>query len=159
LVRKLKMGNRRGTEYDFVSAAELDRLRAAGRLLIETHRYGNVYAIDRDHIDRLTSAGRVPIVHLGNLADVRRLVEDAPWLTVLLWVPRQICEQRSHQRGDNDTAHRLQAWDETLADLRANDDGLFHHRFFTDQAGPDEIADVIAGTFPEQRTVPFGHRA
>ncbi|MGI5273342.1 hypothetical protein ACQEUU_29635 [Nonomuraea sp. CA-218870] len=87
LVRKLKVGNRRGTEYEFVSAEELTQLRAAGRLLIETHRYGNNYAIDRHHIDRLTAAGQVPIVHLDNIADIRRLIQSAPWLVVLLWTP------------------------------------------------------------------------
>ncbi|PRX44902.1 guanylate kinase [Nonomuraea fuscirosea] len=159
LVRKLKTGNRRGTEYDFVSAAELATLRDAGRLLAESHRYGNTYAIDRHQIDQLTSTGRVPIVHLGNIADIQRLVQAAPWLTVLLWVSRQVCEQRSRQRGDSDTLHRLQAWDETLTDLGANDDGLFHHRFHTDQASPDEIAHVIASRFFEKREVPLGQRA
>ncbi|MET8986934.1 hypothetical protein ABZW49_15915 [Nonomuraea wenchangensis] len=91
----LKVGNRRGTEYKFVSTEELTQLRTAGRLLIETHRYGNTYAIDR-----LTAAGQVPIVHLGHIADIRRLIQSAPWLVVLLWIPRQVCEQRSLQRGE-----------------------------------------------------------
>jgi guanylate kinase len=151
LVRKLKTGNRRGTEYDFVSVEELARLRAAGRLLVESHRYGNTYAIDRHHIDRLTSAGQVPIVHLGNIADIRRLIQPAPWLVVLLWIPRQVCEQRSRQRGDSDTINRLQAWDETLADLYANEDDLFLCRFHTDQATPQEIAEQTAGAFFNQR--------
>ncbi|KAB8180341.1 guanylate kinase, partial [Nonomuraea phyllanthi] len=73
LVRKLKAGNRRGAEYDFVSAEDLARLRAAGRVLVESRRYGNTYAIDRHKLDRLTAAGQVPVVHLGNIADIRRL--------------------------------------------------------------------------------------
>ncbi|GAA1738621.1 guanylate kinase [Nonomuraea bangladeshensis] len=151
LVRKLKVGNRRGTEYEFVSAEELTQLRAAGRLLIETHRYGNNYAIDRHHIDRLTAAGQVPIVHLGNIANIRRLIQSAPWLVVLLWTPRQVCEQRSRQRGDSDTTNRLQAWDETLADVHTNDSDLFHRRFHTDLATPQEIAQQTAGAFFNQR--------
>lgn len=136
----------RGTEYEFVSAEELTRLRAAGRLLIESHRYGNTYAIDR-----LTAAGQVPIVHLGNTAGIRRLVQSAPWLVVLLWIPRQVCEQRSRQRGDSDTINRLQARDETLADLHANDNDLLLRRFYTDQATPQEIAEQTAGAFFNQR--------
>ncbi|MFG2078687.1 guanylate kinase [Nonomuraea maritima] len=146
LVRKLKAGNLRGTEYDFTSVEELARLRSAGRLLLESHRYGNTYAVDRHQIDQLTAAGRVPIVHLGNIADIRRLIEPAPWLLVLLWIPRDVCEQRSRQRGDTDTPHRLKAWDETLADLAEGDD-LFHLRFHTDHATPDEVARQIAGAF------------
>ncbi|KAB8181100.1 guanylate kinase [Nonomuraea phyllanthi] len=150
LVRKLKAGNRRGAEYDFVSAEDLARLRAAGRVLVESRRYGNTYAIDRHKLDRLTAAGQVPVVHLGNIADIRRLVQPAPWLVVLLWIPRQVCEERSRQRGDSDTIHRLQAWDETLADLCANDHGLFHCRFRTDQATPDEVARQTAGAYFKQ---------
>jgi guanylate kinase len=151
LVRKLKAGNQRGTEYDFVSVEEMARLRSAGRLLLETYRYGNTYAVDRLHIDRLTAAGQVPIVHLGNIADIRRLVQSAPWLVVLLWIPRHVCEQRSRQRGDSDTVNRLQAWDETLADLYANDNDLFRRRFHTDQATPQEIAEQTAVAFFNQR--------
>ncbi|GAA0940962.1 hypothetical protein [Nonomuraea longicatena] len=135
----------------FASAEELTQLRAAGRLLIETHRYSNTYAIDRHHIDRITAAGQVPIVHLGNIADIRRLVQPAPWLVVLLWIPLQVCEQRSRQRGDSDTVNRLQAWDETLADLHANDNDLFHRRFHTHQATPQEIAEQTADAFFNQR--------
>ncbi|MFG1975528.1 hypothetical protein ACGFJC_39880 [Nonomuraea fuscirosea] len=104
LVRKLKAGNRRGTEYDFVTVEDLTRLRTAGRLLLETRRYGNTYAIDRDQVTGLIAAGRVPIVHLGSTSDIPRLTETAPWLTILLWIPRQVCKQRSRQRDDDDTA-------------------------------------------------------
>ncbi|MGW2147489.1 hypothetical protein ACWCOT_24525 [Nonomuraea bangladeshensis] len=88
LVRKLKAGDCRGTEYDFVTVEELARLRAAGRLLSETRRYGNTYAIDRHQVSGLITAGHVPVVHLGNIADLRRLTEAGPWMTVLLWIPR-----------------------------------------------------------------------
>ncbi|GAA3653847.1 hypothetical protein GCM10022224_016090 [Nonomuraea antimicrobica] len=147
LVRKLKSGNRRGTEYDFVSAEELAKLRGDGRLMVESQRYGNTYAIDRDQVDQLAAAGRVPVVHLGDISSIRRLVRAAPWLVVLLWIPREVCEQRSRERGDHDTTHRLQAWDEALADLDANDDGLFARRFHTDRATPQEIAEQTARVF------------
>ncbi|MEV4802016.1 guanylate kinase [Nonomuraea sp. NPDC049421] len=159
LVRKLKAGNRRGTEYDFVSHEELERLRAAGRLMLETHRYNNTYAIDRCHIAELTTAGRVPVAHLGNTADIRRLAEADPWLTVLLWIPRQVCEKRSEQRGDRDTPQRLKAWNETLADLQAHTDLPFHYRFRTDLVTPTEIAERIAGSYGELTVNPSSHRA
>lgn len=158
LVRKLKAGNRRGTEYDFVSHEELERLRAAGRLMLETRRYNSTYAIDRCHISGLIAAGHVPIVHLGNTADVRRLTETEPWLTILLWISREVCEQRSEQRGDRDTPQRLEAWDETLADLRAHTSPPFHHRFYTDLTTPAEIAERIACSYDEL-TTPGGQRA
>ncbi|MCF6470719.1 guanylate kinase [Nonomuraea sp. MG754425] len=159
LVRKLKAGNRRGTEYDFVSVEELAERRAAGRLLVESHRYGNTYAIDRDQVDQLTAAGRVPIAHLGDISGIRRLMQSAPWLVVLLWIPRDVCEHRSRERGDRDTVRRLQAWDETLADLDANGDHLFASRLRTDQFTPAEIARQTAHTFFEQQVMPVGHHA
>jgi guanylate kinase len=159
LVRKLKAGNRRGTEYDFVTFEELARLRGAGRLMLETRRYGNTYAIDRHQITGLIAAGHVPIVHLGNTSDIPRLTETAPWLTVLLWIPRQVCEQRSQQRGDHDTQQRLKAWDETLTDLHAHAETPFRHRFQTDLVTPAEIAERIVHAYDELATVPSDQRA
>ncbi|MFI6176390.1 guanylate kinase [Nonomuraea sp. NPDC051191] len=159
LVRKLKAGNQRGTEYDFVSVGELARLRAGGRLLLETRRYGNTYAIDRHQINELVSTGRVPIVHLGAIADIRRLTEAAAWFVVLLWIPRAVCEQRSWRRLDSDTPQRLQAWDETLADLHAHSEVPFPHRFQTDLIRPAEIAQQIVSAYDGRAVVPMNQRA
>jgi guanylate kinase len=159
LVRKLKAGNQRGTEYDFVTVEELARLRAAGRLLLETCRYGNTYAIDRHQIDGLVSAGQAPIVHLGAIADIRRLTETAEWLVVLLWTPRAVCEQRSRQRLDIDTPKRLAAWDETLADLHAHREIAFPHRFRTDLMTPREVAHQIASAYAARPEAPMHQRA
>jgi guanylate kinase len=147
LLRKLKAGTWRGSEYELLSFDRLTELRAAGRLLVETHRYGNAYAVDRHQVQQITDAGQVPVVHMGNIPDVRRLVEAEPWLVVLLWVSRETCERRSQQRGDSDTAQRLRAWDETTADLHVHEDGLFALRLHTDQVSTGEAARQIAGTF------------
>ncbi|MEU9891664.1 guanylate kinase [Sphaerisporangium sp. NPDC051011] len=148
LLRKLKVGTGRAEEYHLVTAAHLDELRQAGRTVAETHRYGNTYAIDRAEVEAMTGAGLIPVTHIGNIPDLRRLVGRAPWLRVLLWVSREVCEQRSGHRGDIDTAQRLTAWDETLADLQANaDDGFFHLRLHTDRIGPDQAAREIAEAF------------
>ncbi|MGW4644509.1 guanylate kinase [Sphaerisporangium sp. NPDC004334] len=148
LLRKLKVGTGRADEYHLVTAARLDELRQAGRTVAETHRYGNTYAIDRAEIDTMTGAGLIPVAHIGNIPDVRTLVGRDPWLRVLLWVPREVCEQRSQGRGDVDTAQRLTAWDETLTDLQAHaDDGFFHLRLHTDRIGPDQAAAEIAEAY------------
>ncbi|GAA1506456.1 hypothetical protein GCM10009677_43690 [Sphaerisporangium rubeum] len=148
LLRKLKVGTGRAEEYHLVTAARLNELRQAGRTIAETHRYGNTYAIDRAEIDTMTAAGHIPVAHIGNIPDLRHLVGRDPWLRVLLWVPRQVCEQRSRHRGDADTAARLTAWDETLADLQAHtDDGFFHLRLHTDRISPKQAAGEIAQAF------------
>ncbi|GGP18423.1 guanylate kinase [Nonomuraea glycinis] len=147
LLRKLKAGTWHGSEYEFVGFERLAELRAAGRLLVETYRYGNAYAVDRHQVQQITGAGMLPVVHMGNIPDVRRLVEAGPWLPVMLWVSRETCERRSRRRGDSDTAQRLRAWDETLADLHVHGDGLFALRLYTDQVSAGEVARQIAGTF------------
>ncbi|MEV1198471.1 nucleoside/nucleotide kinase family protein [Microbispora rosea] len=150
LLPKLKVGTGRADGYEFVTAERLDELRRTGRLLLETHRYGNVYAVDRLHIEDMTAAGQVPVAHMGNIADLRRLIGRTPdaWLRVLLWVPREVTEQRSKGRGDADTVQRLKAWDETLADLTANtDDGFFHLRIDTDRLDVETAAREITQAF------------
>lgn len=159
LLRKLKAGTQRGSEYEFVTFERLGELRAAGRLLVESQRYGNTYAIDRHQVEQITTAGQVPIVHMGNIPDIHRLAEFGSWLVVLLWVSREACEQRSRQRGDGDTAQRLRAWDETLTDLDAHDDGLFACRFQTDEIAPAKVARLMAWVFADQQPTAFGHRA
>ncbi|WP_067485486.1 hypothetical protein [Actinomadura hibisca] len=114
LLTKLKVGSGRSTGYRYVAPEELQALCNAGRLAVETERYGNRYAVDRQDIADLVEAGRVPVVHMGSFADMRSLAEAIPleWRKVVLWVPRQVCTERSQQRGDIDTPARLRAWDE-----------------------------------------------
>ncbi|MFD9008389.1 MULTISPECIES: guanylate kinase [unclassified Streptomyces] len=145
---KIKVGSGRTTGYRMADADELAALRAAGRLVLETRRYGNTYAIDRDDLDAMTGAGRIPIVHIGSVEHLRSFTAAVrePWLCVLLWVPRDVCEQRSRGRGDRDTADRLAAWDEALADLGTVQDGEepFDLLLRTDHTDPDRTAEIIA---------------
>jgi guanylate kinase len=150
LLRKLKVGTGRGDGYTFITPERLEELRDTGRLAVETHRYGNIYAIDRADIEAMTAAGIVPVAHMGNIADLRRLVGPTPdgWLRVLLWVPREVTELRSKERGDVDTERRLNAWDETRADLDAHtDEGFFHLRIRTDRLDAETAATEIMRAF------------
>ncbi len=47
LLPKLKTGTGRTAGYRLVPIDELAALRVAGRLVVETRRYGNIYAVDR----------------------------------------------------------------------------------------------------------------
>ncbi|GGL39709.1 guanylate kinase [Planomonospora parontospora] len=160
LLPKLKVGTGRADGYEFVSAEHLDKLRQAGRLLVETHRYGNVYAVDRQTVEDRQAAGYVSVVHMGNIPDLRKLMGREPdsWLRVLLWVPREVTAQRSAERGDPDTEKRLTAWDETLADLEAHADaGFFHLRIHTDRLSPDAAAGEIMNAYARLRTAERPH--
>ncbi|MEV0581361.1 guanylate kinase [Nonomuraea sp. NPDC050310] len=159
-VPKLKVGTGRTAGYEFVSAEQLTKLRDAGRLLVESHRYGNVYAVDRQAIEARQTAGYVPVVHMGNLPDLRKVIGQEPdgWLRVLLWIPQEVTEQRSRSRGDADTGKRLAAWSETVADLEANSDaGFFHLRIHTDRLSPDAAAHEIMTAYDRLRTAGCPH--
>lgn len=163
LLPKLKAGTGRSAGYRTTAADELDVLRTAGRLAVETRRYGNVYAVDRHDIDAMTRAGRVPVVHMGNIADLQRLRSAVPleWTCVLLWVPREVCAKRSQGRGDVDRPKRLRAWDETQADLTAHADAaIFDLVIHTDDTEPAKAARLIIDAVNDghQRARPLSSR-
>lgn len=145
---KLKVGSGRTSGYRATSAAELAALRRMGRIVLETHRYGNTYAVDSADLARMRRDKLVPVVHLGSVDHLRTFREavDRPWLCVLLWVPRTVCAQRSADRGDPDTEARLAAWDAALADLAAvpADEPIFHQVVRTDHDNADKAARKVA---------------
>ncbi|GGZ92957.1 hypothetical protein GCM10010371_61050 [Streptomyces subrutilus] len=158
---KIKVGSGRTTGYRMAERAELDALRAAGRLVLETERYGNTYAVDRDDLEAMTGAGRIPLVHMGSVEHLRTFnaALRAPWLCVLLWVPREVCEERSRGRGDRDTADRLAAWEEALADLASVPAGedLFHLLVRTDRTDPAPTAELVAAAHASGDRDPVRH--
>lgn len=148
LLTKLKHGTGRSAGYRFVTAEELDELRRRGRIVVETARYGNTYAVDRLSLTEPQSRGLVPVTHIGNVDDMRTLLNrtrTTSWLRVLLWVPKDVCEVRSGERGDTDTHKRLAAWDETAQDiLDSNLRNLFDVVVRTDRTDPATAAKQIA---------------
>ncbi|WP_433331667.1 guanylate kinase [Spirillospora sp. CA-294931] len=146
LLPKLKAGTGRSTGYRHVTPEELDALHHAGRLIVETQRYGNRYAVDRQDVEHMTRAGRIPIIHMGNLADVAALRSAVPleWTAVLLWIPRAVSAERSKHRGDVDTPKRIQAWEDTDAEIRATGEKPpFDLAIHTDQTEPTDAARRI----------------
>ncbi|MEV5571106.1 guanylate kinase [Spirillospora sp. NPDC052269] len=147
LLTKLKVGTGRSAGYRYVPTIELDALRAAGRLALETERYGNRYAVDRQDIDALTDAGRIPVVHVGDIPGVNTLSSAVPliWTRVRLWAPREVTADRSQHRGDTDTTSRLVAWDEAEADWRTNGEAVrFDLTVRTHETDPAEAAKRIS---------------
>ncbi|WP_034484620.1 guanylate kinase [Actinomadura oligospora] len=147
LLTKLKAGTGRTNGYRHVPTAELDALRAAGRLVLETERYGNRYAVDRQDIDALTNTGRIPVIHVGDIPGVTALSTAVPltWTRVRLWTPRDVTATRSKHRGDTDTPSRLAAWDEAEADRRTNGEAVtFDLTIHTHETDPAEAAKSIS---------------
>ncbi|MFJ8848762.1 guanylate kinase [Streptomyces sp. NPDC102437] len=156
-VTKLKHGTGRSAGYRFVTAEELDDLRRRGRIAVATRRYGNVYAVDRLSLTQPQEQGLVPVTHIGNVTDMRTLLDRTPeasWLRVLLWVPRNVCQERSGERGDTDTPKRLAAWDETAQDVLGSDlRDLFDLVVRTDRTDPAMAAKQIASALVDSPDV------
>lgn len=141
---RLKVGGGRTAGYELISAAEASTLRRRGDILYENTRYGNHYLVDRSRLVGVFENGFVPVIHLGQLAGVRAVASySADWLSVLLWCPREIAEQRVSARGSTDFDARLAAWDETWRDIEQHGIGDFDLQIDTDRQCPDGAAHVV----------------
>lgn len=121
LYRRLKIGPGRTDPYRMITGEDLIRLQRQGGVVYRNHRYGAVYVTDEPTLRAIIDDGRFPVVHAGQpdaVAALRRSLPDCPWLVVSLWCPKPIARQRAEQRGSDDVAARMRAWDETepLAD-------------------------------------------
>jgi guanylate kinase len=150
LFQKLKAGAGRRAGYQVTTLADIERMRGLGLILYANERYGNVYAVDRPSLDALLTHGLIPVVHMGQLAGVRALKRyPAAWLSVLLWLPRELAEKRARERGASDLAARLTAWDETTQDLEQEDPSDFLLRIRTDWQRPTDAAEAIHARLAE----------
>ena len=142
--RKMKTGTGRADGYRMASPAEVDRLAQGGQILYENHRYGNRYVVDRPALDAVLAAGRVPVIHMGQVAGVRALRRHGgSWLSVLLWCARDVAAERARNRSLADLDMRLAAWDETAADIDENGTDDFTLRIDTALTAPGSAAEAI----------------
>jgi guanylate kinase len=148
--QRLKIGAGQAHGYRIVTAEQFHMLERAGEILYRNSRYGNVYGVDRGSLDVLVGAGRIPVLHLGQVAGLLGVeAYRAEWIRGLLWCGRRATEQRSITRGDTDTGARLTAWDETRQDLDQHPDIRFDVHVRTDRVDASEAAravhDVVVG--------------
>ncbi|MFD8621429.1 guanylate kinase [Streptomyces sp. NPDC059513] len=141
---RLKVGTGKATSYRMGTAEQLHELEAAGDVVYANVRYGNTYVIDRPGVDAAFATG-VPVVHLGQVAGIRSLVDGYPagWSVVLLWCSREVTEQRSAGRGDSDTAARLAAWDATREDLDKHPGMTWDLTVDTTTTRPQDAARIV----------------
>jgi guanylate kinase len=141
---RLKVGSGKTDGYRMGTPEQLQELEESGGVVYRNERYGNVYVIDRPGLADAFSAG-MPIVHLGQIAGVQKLLAGYPadWLTVLLWCPKSVTEQRSRGRGDSDTAKRIAVWEETKRDLVAHSNFRFDLVLRADLTQPPQAARLI----------------
>lgn len=142
---RLKVGSGKTTGYRRVSVEDVDRLHDEKLVVYENSRYGNTYVIDRPGLDEIVTGGRVPVVHIGQMAGIAALRNYYPaqWLTILLWCPREVTHERLEQRGSTDIARRIKVWDETRSDLGVTGPDQFAIVVRTDRRKPAEVAHAI----------------
>jgi guanylate kinase len=141
---KLKLGEGRTRGYHFISEASLADLRNRGLIVHEVTRYGATYVVDGPRLDELFAAGRVPVVHMGQVEGVNALrLHTARWLDVLLWCSRDVAAERLLTRGSVDVDERLAAWDATLDDLGSATEPQFTLSIRTEVVTPATVAALI----------------
>ncbi|MFE4953478.1 AAA family ATPase [Streptomyces sp. NPDC056653] len=118
LFERLKAGPGRTAGYRLTTAHRIEELAQAGELLYRNARYEAEYAIDRGEVSALVESGRIPVLHMGQVAGASA-VEAFPihWAKVLLWCPEIVTRERCEARGDKDVDARLKAWHDTRQDL------------------------------------------
>ncbi|MGW2364810.1 AAA family ATPase [Streptomyces sp. NPDC001667] len=118
LFQRLKAGPGRTTGYRLTTAEHIEELAQAGEILYRNSRYDAEYAIDRGEVSALVDSGRIPILHMGQVAGARAVAtHPINWVRVLLWCPEDVTRQRCQGRGDKDVDTRLKVWHETRQDL------------------------------------------
>jgi guanylate kinase len=142
--QKLKVGSGRTAGYRMASREDVTELRTRGAIVHEVSRYNATYVVDSDALADLVDSGRVPIVHMGQMAGVQALQQyGVRWLDVLLWCPKDITEDRLRGRGSADLDARLAVWDETKADLGALPEMGFTVAIRTDRVTATSAAGLI----------------
>ncbi|WP_267246058.1 guanylate kinase [Streptomyces sp. PR69] len=144
LFQRLKAGPGRTTGYRLTTAERIEELSHAGELLYRNARYNAQYAIDRPEVSALVAAGRIPVLHMGQVAGASA-VSTFPlhWVRVLLWCPLEVTEQRCKGRGDKDVEARLKVWHETRQDLLDHASEPWSLVVRTDQLTPAKTAQAI----------------
>jgi guanylate kinase len=142
---RLKIGAGKTKGYRMGTPEQLAALEARGDVVYRNERYGNIYVVDRPGLEQAMEDGRVPVVHLGQMAGMEQVAALFPahWVRVLLWCSKETTALRSPQRGDTDTAARLAAWDASQADLAAHPRARWELRVDTDTTAPREAAQRI----------------
>ncbi|WP_328667615.1 guanylate kinase [Streptomyces sp. NBC_00322] len=141
---RLKVGSGKSAGYRMSTRDQLAELEARGDVIYRNDRYGNTYVVDRPGLGQAMKGGRIPILHLGQVAGIEAVATQHPasWATVLLWCSRDATAVRSQGRGDRDTEARLDAWDATEQDLAAYRQS-WHLRVDTEVTSPTDAAAEI----------------
>ncbi|MER7662812.1 guanylate kinase [Streptomyces sp. NPDC096193] len=144
LFRRLKAGPGRTTGYRLTTAEHIEELAQAGQVLYHNSRYDAQYAIDRGEVSALVDSGRIPVLHMGQVAGARAVAaHPIHWVRVLLWCPADVTRLRCRGREDKDLDTRLKVWHETRQDLLDHAAEPWSLVIRTDQLSAAQAAQAI----------------
>lgn len=140
--RRLKLGKGRTSGYRMASPEDIVRLRNPHEVIWENQRYGATYYVDRTFLTQ-ELAEAWPVLHVGQepaIFAVQTAFPATRWLTVYLWCPREVAEQRVAARQTGDTAERMAIWDTT----EPISDALFIDTSISSPAEAAALVDLAA---------------
>lgn len=137
--RKLKVGTGRSQGYRIVSPSQVDDLLRRGLVVSRVRRYGNEYVVDQTELESLQGSGCIPVIHTADLDELERLSQQAGWRSFCLWASLRVTRQRLSERGDRDTAARLDVRSYVLRSLAARHPA-FDRVVITDGSDPTDVA-------------------
>ncbi|GGZ85600.1 guanylate kinase [Streptomyces bluensis] len=70
---RLKIGSGKTRGYRMGTPEQLADLEARGDVIYRNDRYGNIYVVDRPGLDQAMQGGRMPVVHLGQMAGMEQV--------------------------------------------------------------------------------------
>ncbi|MGW0597297.1 guanylate kinase [Streptomyces sp. NPDC002776] len=144
LFQRLKAGPGRTTGYRLTTREHIEELAQAGDVLYRNSRYDAEYAIDRGEVSALVDSGRIPVLHMGQVAGARAVAaHPINWVWVLLWCPEGVTHRRCQGRGDKDLDTRLKIWHETRQDLLDHAAEPWSLVIRTDQLSAAQAAQAI----------------
>ncbi|MFF4133726.1 AAA family ATPase [Streptomyces mirabilis] len=144
LFQRLKAGPGRKTGYRLTTVDHIEDLARAGGLLYRNRRYDSEYAIDRQGVAALVNAGRIPVLHMGQVVGASAVATfPLHWIRVLLWCPEGVTRLRCQERGDKDVDARLKVWHETQQDLLDHAAEPWSLVIRTDQLSAAQAAEAI----------------
>ena len=134
--RPIRPGETDGADYRFVDDAEFDRLVAADAFIEWAHVHDRRYGTRREDVERMVSAGRIPLLDL-DVQGGRKVIDlyGGDLVSVFLFPPSwEELERRLRARATDDEAVIARR----LANARWEVDFARHYRYFVVNDDLDE---------------------
>jgi len=120
LFKKHRAGGETNSGYIDISTAQFKEMEAQNKFIQSHLRYGRLYGVSRDGIEKTLAYGKIPIIHTGRIENLVKLkdVFGQKCIAIHLWEHRDILAERIRKRHNNaeEISARITALDEEIYD-------------------------------------------